>query len=325
MASLACSYLGIPLRTPIILSSSGLTESAEKIKKAADAGIGAVVVKSLFEEMINYEVGAAVESSDYSEAGDYMLQYTKEHTLTEFLNTIEKSKNSVDIPIIASINAVNQKEWVTFAKRFESAGADALELNINIIPVTKTLTGADIEQKYFNIVSAVKAAVKIPIAVKISYHFSNILNIVHHLEGIKADGIVMFNRFYEPDIDIDNLDFKSFPVFSNSDDLRHALRWTGILSSVKNHIDISVSTGVHKSSDVIKSILAGADTVQICSTAYQKGLGIINELNSGIEQWMQEKSFDTIDEFKGLMSYNTIKDPAMYERSQFMKYFTNHG
>ncbi len=325
MANLSTTYMGLALRNPIILSSSGLTESAEKIQKAEDAGAAAVIMKSLFEEVINHEAGKEIALTDYTDAHDYILNYTKENSISAYLNELEKAKKSVKIPVFASINAVNKADWKSFAKRTEDAGADGIELNIHIVPTSKEISGADIEERYHTIIEQVKSEVKIPVAVKVSYHFSNLLNFVHRLEAAKVEGIVMFNRFYEPDIDINAMDFKVFSVFSKSDDLRHALRWTGLLSSFKNKIDISLSTGVHTYEDVVKSILAGASATQICSAIYQNGYGEIQKMLDGLENWMGTKTFENISDFKGLMSYKSFKQPEVYERSQFMRYFSNHG
>lgn len=324
MANLNTKYMGLELKNPIIVSSSGLTETAERIQKAADAGVGAVVMKSLFEEVINHEAGKAIAQTDYAEAADYMLNYTKEHSVSEVLEEISKAKKKVDIPIIGSVNAVNGKDWTSFAKDMENAGADAVELNMHIIPTSKKHSAAEIEERYFSIIKDVKKKIKIPVAVKLSYHFTNILNFVHRLEALKVAGVVMFNRFYEPDIDIDEMDFNAFSVYSKRDDLRHSLRWTGILSSFKNQIDISLSTGVHTGEDLIKGILAGASSIQVCSAIYQEGYGIIETMLDKLTAWMDLKSFDTLKDFQALMSYKSLDNPAIYERSQFMKYFSNH-
>ena len=325
MANLSSSYMGLTLKNPIILSSSGLTETAEKIKKAEAAGVGAVIMKSLFEEAINHEAGKAIAEANYAEANDYILNYTKENSVAEYLKELESAKKNATIPVFASINAISKGDWQAFAMRTESAGADGIELNIHIIPTTKTITGAEIEERYFQIIDQVKSAVKIPVSAKVSSHFSNLLNFVHRLEASSVEGIVLFNRFYEPDIDIDTMDFKAFSVFSQSDDLRQSLRWTGILSSFKNKIDISLSTGVHTGEDLIKSILAGASSAQICSTIYQNGYGEIAKMIVELETWMEKKTFESVDDFRALMSYKALKQPEMYERSQFMKYFSNHG
>jgi len=322
MANLETTYLGLKLKNPIIVSSSGLTNSAEKIIKLEEAGAGAVVMKSLFEEQINHEAGIMIEQSDYPEAEEYVYNYVKENSVSEYLETIRKAKAKVKIPVIASINCASAKDWTGFAKDIEEAGADALELNMHIIPVTKTKSPEEFEQKYFDIVEKVRGLISIPIAVKVSYHFSNILNFVHQLEARKIEGAVLFNRFYEPDINIDTLKFSSSKIFSSSDDIRHSLRWIGILNSFKNKIDISATTGIHDAEGIIKMLLAGAETTHVCSVLYKNDINEIGKMLQELNAWMDEKSFEKIDDFRGLLSYSSTKHPAIYERAQFMKYFS---
>ncbi len=323
MADLRTNYLGIALRNPIIVSSSGLTNTVSKIKKLEDNNAGAVVIKSIFEEQINHETSSLLQHNDYPEAGDYILNYSKSNTIEEYLKLIEGAKSELEIPIIASVNCVSTEDWISFAKQLEEAGADALELNIHIVVADLSLSSADIEQKYYNIVKEVKKNVNIPIAVKIGNHFTNLGYMINQLYSHGASGVVMFNRFYEPDIDIDSLQFTSAEVFSTPNDLRHSLRWVGMLSDIVKNIDISASTGIHDSEAAIKMLLAGATTVQVCSTLYKNGIEELNNIVEGIEEWMDENAYESVDYFRKLMSYKKIKNPSIYERAQFMKYFSS--
>jgi dihydroorotate dehydrogenase (fumarate) len=322
MANLQTSYLGLKLKNPIIVSSSALTNSVEKIKKLEEKGAAAVVLKSLFEEQINYETGSLLQHKGYPEAGDYILHYAKEHSLKEYLTLLKEAKNVVSIPVIASINCVSEKDWTSYAKEFEDAGADALELNIHIVVSDRDIVSADVEQKYIDILKKVKQKTTIPIATKIGYHFTNIGHMVDRLNAYGAEGVVLFNRFYEPDIDIDNMKFTSAEIFSNPSDIRNSLRWIGIVSALIPNIQISASTGVHDGKGAIKMLLAGAKTVQVCSTLYKNGIEELTKIIQEISDWMDSKNYERIADFRGIMNYKDIKDPLVYERAQFMKYFS---
>ena len=322
MANLEVNYLGLKLKNPIVIGSSGLTSTAEKIRSIEKAGAGAVVLKSLFEEQINYDAGSLIVDHDYPEAEDYIKNYTKSNSVENYLKLIEEAKNSVSIPVIASINCVSAVDWVGFAHRIEEAGADALELNVFFLPTDKFKTAVDFENVYFDLARQVTGLVKIPVSFKLGNHFTNVLGVVDRLYSYGAKGVVLFNRFYEPDIDIDKLKLTSADVFSNPSDLRHVLRWVALVSDRVGLIDISASTGVHSWQAVVKQLLAGANTVQVCSLLYKNGIKEVTNLVEGLDAWMDAKSFKTVDEFRGKMSYHKIPDPSVYERSQFMKYFS---
>ena len=323
MANLQTSYLGIQLRNPIIVSSSALTNTVEKIKKLEEKGAGAVVLKSLFEEQINYETSHLLQHKRYPEAADYILNYAKHNTLNEYLDLVKNAKSAVSIPVIASINCVSEKDWTSYAREFEKAGADALELNIHIVVSDRKMKSSDVEQKYLNIIKKVKKKINIPIAAKIGYHFTNIGHMVDRLYAYGAEGVVLFNRFYEPDIDIDEMKFTSAEIFSNPSDIRNSLRWIGILSALIPNVQISASTGVHDGKAAIKMLLAGAKTVQVCSTLYKNGIDELTKIIQEISDWMDKKNYERIADFRGIMSYKDIKDPSIYERAQFMKYFSS--
>ncbi|TVR74791.1 MAG: dihydroorotate dehydrogenase-like protein [Marinilabiliales bacterium] len=322
MPNLEVNYMGIKLKNPVIAGSSGLTASIEKIRTLEEAGAGAVVLKSLFEEQINYEAGSLIMNHDYPEAEDYIRNYTKSNSVENYLSLIEEAKKVVSIPVIASINCITASDWVSFSRRIEEAGADALELNVYYLPTDKFMPPADFENIYYDLVSKVTGILKIPVAIKLGNHFTNLLGLVDRLYALGARGVVLFNRFYEPDIDIDRMKLTSADVFSNPSDLRHVLRWTALVSDKVSLVDISASTGVHSWEAVVKQLLAGAKTVQVCSLLYKSGLKEAGTLVQGLSEWMEKKGFDSVDAFRGKMSYRNIPDPSVYERSQFMKYFS---
>ncbi len=321
MGKLDAYYLGMKLKNPLLISSSGLTDSVEKIKRLEELGAGGVVLKSLFEEQIRYEAGSLMDYSNYPEAADYIRNYTMSNSLDEYLSLIESTKKAVKIPVIASVNCISASHWISFSKEIESAGADALEVNVFILPMDPDRKGSDYEQVYYDLVTQLKETLSIPLAVKLGNQFSNILYLVKQLYYRRIDGVVLFNRFYAPDININALKLTASEIFSAPTDIRQTLRWVGILSG-KIDIDIAASTGIHDSQAVIKQILAGASAVQVCSTLYKNGIEQLPELVSGIEEWMDKNNFGGIEDFKGILSYEQIPDPSAYERSQFMKYFS---
>ncbi|HEX2394552.1 MAG TPA: dihydroorotate dehydrogenase-like protein [Bacteroidales bacterium] len=324
MSNLSTKYLGLTLKSPLIVSSSGLTNSVDKIKKFEDLGAGAVVLKSLFEEQIKFESGALVEEGLSPEAHDYITRYSKADALDNYLKIIEGAKESTQIPVIASINCMSVTEWVSFAKDIENAGADALELNVFFIASDIGQSSEKYEGQYEELISRIRQVTKLPVSVKIGHYFTNMVSLVNRLYVRGAKGVVLFNRFYEPDIDIEKMEITSSGVFSTPADMRHTLRWVGIISDKVSKIDIAASTGVHDGKAVIKQILAGATAVQICSVLYEKGNDQVRIINSEIERWMQKKGFLTIDQFRGKLNYKNISNPSVYERSQFIKYFSTY-
>ncbi len=325
MINLETTYLGLKLKNPIIVGSSGLTNSVEKIKKLQQAGAGAVVLKSLFEEQINHDVDRTIYQGagmDYPEAMDYIKTYSRNNSVSEYLTLIKEAKDAVDIPVIASINCFSADEWIDFAQQIEKAGADALELNLFVVNTDKNSHAPDYEALYYKIAQTVSQVVSIPVVMKLGLYFSNLVAVVDKLSVSGAKGVVLFNRFYEPDIDINNLNLTAAEVFSSPSDIRRSLRWVAIVSDRINNIDVAASTGVHDGDAVIKQLLAGAKAVQVCSAVYKQGPEVITRMLDKLETWMKEKSFDKIEQFRGLMSYGKMKNPSVYERAQFMKYFS---
>ncbi|MBN2806653.1 MAG: dihydroorotate dehydrogenase-like protein [Prolixibacteraceae bacterium] len=327
MINLATNYMGLALKNPIIAGSSGLTNSVNQIKQLEEAGAGAVVLKSLFEEQIKMDVRnvmASNEQNTYPEAEDYIRNYTKVNSVGKYLDFVREVKAAVSIPIIASINCTTVADWTDFARDIEAAGADALELNIYEIPVDRNISAESYDKIYLDILRMVKKKVKIPIAVKISPYFSNIVRMVDQLYANGAAAVVMFNRFYTPDFDLDTLEFTSSEVMSSPADLTRGLRWTGIVKGKLPRVEIAASTGIHNGQGAIKQLLAGAQVVQLCSTLYLNGFEVIGQIEHELKAFMEKWRFDSLEDCRGKMSYQNIKSPAMYERAQFMKYFSDH-
>ncbi|MDJ0816194.1 MAG: dihydroorotate dehydrogenase-like protein [Desulfobacterales bacterium] len=324
MVDLSTQYLGMTLKNPVIAGSSGLTNSVKNIRDFEANGAGAVVLKSIFEEEIAFEYEDILKEA--SEEGvsldqfDYYDFHIKGEKLDKYTTLIEESKKSVSIPVIASINCVYSHEWTSFAKQLQTAGADALELNMFFLPTEFDRTTEEKEKAYFQIIEKVQKEVSIPIALKISYYFSNLGPMIQKLSETGVAGLVLFNRFYSPDFDIDKMEVVSSSVFSTPSDLPISLRWIAIMAE-RVSCDLAASTGVHDGTALIKQILAGADAVQVASTLYKNGKGQITEMLKTIEEWMAKKGYNSLADFKGKMSQAKSSNPAAYERVQFMKYF----
>ncbi len=324
MADLTTKFVGLEMRNPIIVSSSGLTDSVEKIRKLEEAGAGAVVLKSLFEEQILFEASRLSEQSDYPEADDYLRHYTRTNNVDKYVYLVEAEVKEPRIPVIASINCISDSEWFDFARKIEEAGAHALELNVYFLPSGKDTGSRIYEKLYLDIAEKVKSRVDIPVVMKLGPNFTNLVNLVDLLYHRGIDGVVLFNRFYSPDINIRDMKMTSSDVFSSPSDLRFSLRWVAILSSLVEQVDIASSTGVHDGEAVIKQLLAGAHAVQVCSAIYKHGPEHITKMLDELSKWMEEKNFAGLDAFRGMMNYDSIPDPQVYERSQFMRYFSDH-
>ena len=326
MANLETTYLGLKLKNPLVAASSGLTGSIEKIKELENAGIGAVVLKSIFEEQINNEVGDLLtrdpHNTTYPEAEDYIRNYLRNNSIVKQVELVGEVKKQTSLPVIASINCISPAEWTSFAHELEEAGADALELNVFYLPTDRHQRPGMVEQLYIDLLAQVRSQVKIPVSVKIGSHFSNIVAMAEKLKANGAAGVVMFNRFYEPDINLETLELSASEVLSSPAELRRSLRWVGLVSSLVPNLEIAASTGIHDGPSVIKQLLAGAQVTQLCSTIYINGAAIIPQIIGDLQDFMKKRNFRHLDEFRGRLSYRNIPDPMMYERSQFMKYFS---
>jgi len=317
--------MGLELKNPLIVGSSGLTNSVENIIEIEKNGAAAVVLKSLFEEQIIYAAKKTMMQDEvanaYPEADDYIRHYTRENDVSKYLTLIKQAKESVNIPVIASINCISGTEWISFAKYIEEAGADALELNVFVLPSDPEKSSEQNEAVYFDVVKEVLKVVNIPVALKISYYFSSLAQTVTKLSWTGIKGLVLFNRFFSPDIDIENFEIKTSNVFSTPSDLAISLRWIAMMST---HVkcDLAASTGVHSGKAMIKELLAGAKAVQVASVLYKKGFREIGSMIEELMSWMERKNFTSVDQFTGKMSIEEAKNPAAFERVQFMKHFS---
>jgi dihydroorotate dehydrogenase (fumarate) len=323
MGKLSVKYLGIDLKSPLIVSSSRLTSNLGQLREAEDNGAGAVVLKSLFEEQINHYISVMPSTYSYPEADDYIANYMRSNSVDEYLKLIKKAKESLSIPVIPSINCYSSGGWTGFARNIAEAGADALEVNVFFLPVDRKKSSAESEKIYLDLIEKLKKTIRIPIAVKIGFRFSNIFNMIDQFYMRGVEGVVMFNRFYEPDIDLDKIDIIPASIFSTESEKRYVLRWIGMASAQDIKIDISASTGAHSGADALKYLLVGAHSVQICSILYKKGLNYLKTMNRQIEEWMDMKGFKSVSEFRGKLNYRNYAKPVVYERTQFMKYFSS--
>jgi len=321
MVDLKTSYLGIELKNPVIVGASNLVTKLDHIKKAEQAGAAAIVYKSLFEEQIQLESAQLDdELEEYNERNAEMVKLfpSIEHAgPEEHLVNLRKAKESVRIPVIASLNAIYQESWVEYAKMIEQTGVDALELNFYYVPHDTTTDGRDVNEQQLIILKAVKDAVKLPVSVKLSPFYANPLNIVAQMDKLGVKGFVLFNRLFQPDIDIDKMEHFTPFLLSNQDDNRLALRFAGLLyGTIKG--SVCSNTGIYTGSDVIKMILAGADCVQVVSTVYKNKVEYLSTLLKDIENWMESKNFKKLNDFRGKLSHQKLNDPFVYKRAQYI-------
>lgn len=326
MIDISVNYLGLDLKSPFIAASSGYTADLEKIVALARSGAGAIVLKSLFEEQINNEISFLEDvSSDYTENQDFLKRYVTEYSLGKYVQLIKDAKREAGIPVIASINCYSHSNWIEFAKEIEKAGADALELNIYSLPVNGSKNSMEIENGYFEIVKKITSEIKIPVAVKIGDTFTNLGNFVQGLQNSGANGVVLFNRFYTPDISLKSLKIVPAVPFSSKSEYLKSLRWIAILSPQVRKFSLSASTGVYDPSSGIKLLLAGASTVQLCSVLYKQGPFVLKDFNEQLKEFMRAKGFKKISDFKGMLNYSNIANPAAFERVQFLKTAEQYG
>ena len=326
---LSTKYLGMTLNSPLVASASPLSEDINSIKKLEAAGIGAVVLYSLFEEQLRLEqeeynfhttqgTEAFAESLSYfPEIEDYKLGPEL------YLEHIRKAKAAVDVPIIASLNGSSLGGWTEYAREFQNAGADAIELNIYYIPTDSNMTGAEVEQQYIDILKAVKGAVKIPVALKLSPFFSNFSNMAKRLDEAGADSLVLFNRFYQPDIDLDEFEVTPNLMLSQSSEMRLPMRWIAIL---KDNIkaDLAATSGIHTGTDVIKMLMVGANATMLCSSLLKHGINHVKNIEDHMKQWMREHDYKSVSEMQGSMSQQKTGNPSSFERAQYMKAITKY-
>lgn len=313
--------MGLQLKNPIIVSSSSLTNNINSIKSCENSGAAAVVLKSLFEEQIAAEIGEIEKDhsvDSHPEAVDYVRQLGIDLKADSYLELIRQAKNEVEIPVIASLNCISNDRWTEFARSIEQAGADALELNIALMP-RDIYTGArEIEEEVVNIAASVRKMVKIPVAVKIGPYFTSLPKMAEQLQQAGVDALALFNRFYRPDIDIENIEVISGYRYSAPEEIALSLRWIAILSRQLN-IDLAGSTGIFDGAGVIKHLLAGAKAAMICSTLFINGFKQIGIMLDRIRFWMDTHNYQSLDDFRGLLSKKNIQKPAYFERLQYIK------
>jgi dihydroorotate dehydrogenase (fumarate) len=326
---LTTQYLGFKLRTPLMAAASPLSEDTDGIRRMEDAGASAVVLHSLFEEQLRQErleLNQKMEqgTESFPEALTYFPE-PEEYNLgpEEYLKHIAQAKQAVRIPIIASLNASSPGGWTSYAKLIQQAGADALELNIYHIPTNPDVTGAQVEQSYLDILKAVKSEVSIPVAVKVSPFFSNFANMAARLDAAGADGLVLFNRFYQPDIDLEALEPRPNILLSTPMAMRLPLRWIAILAG-KLELSLAATSGIHRASDALKVLLAGADSVMLCSTLIRHGVQQFTVIEREMTAWMQEHEYESVQQLKGSLSQKHCADPAAFERAQYMRAISSY-
>jgi len=321
---LKTKYLGKNLRSPVVVAASPLARDIDNIKKMEDNGAGAVVLHSVFEEQLRAEAEELEERLDgtnpnFAEAASFFPQ-VHEYRLgpDEYLQHIKKAKQAVDMPVIASLNGSTLGGWTDFAKQIEAAGADALELNVYSVPADLELAGAEIEQQHLGIVESVRGAVEIPVAVKLSPYYSNVGNFAKRVAETGVDGLVLFNRFMQPDVNLDSRSVEAKSYWSQPQDQRLPLRWIAILSG-RVQTNLAATGGIHEAEDVIKGLMVGADVTMLCSSLLKNGIEQIRKVNVRVTKWLDENGFASLDELRGSLSQQKVSNPTAFERAQFIK------
>jgi dihydroorotate dehydrogenase (fumarate) len=329
MTDLTTGYLGLKLRTPLVASSSPLCKDIGSILRLEDAGASAVVLHSLFEEQIQVESGELDRDlTEGTESFGEALNYFPEMTSYNFgpdpyVNHLRKAKESVDIPVIASLNGVSTGGWIRYAQMMEQAGADAIELNIYYLPTDLEMTGEKVEEIYMDLVSHVKASVRIPVSVKLGSQFTAFANVAKRLDAAGADGLILFNRFYQPDFDLEALEVVPNLVLSDSNELRLRLHWVALLYN-RIRPDIAITGGVHTAEDVLKSVMAGARVTMMTSALLRHGIDYLAKVEEDIIDWMEEHEYESILQMRGSMSSQSVAEPAAFERANYMKVLSSY-
>jgi dihydroorotate dehydrogenase (fumarate) len=324
MIDLSTTYLGLKLKNPLVPSASTLTDEIGSIRKMEDAGAAAIVLHSLFEEQLRADRVELFErmthgTESFPEALTYFPEPPKFELGPEtYLEHIRKAKAAVDIPVMASLNGSSAGGWIDYAQKIQQAGADALELNLYFIPADLQMTGAALEERKLEVVRAVKSVVTIPVAVKCSPFFTNMANMAYKLDKAGADGLVLFNRFYQPDIDIDELEIRPNVLLSTPQAARLPLTWIGILYG-RIKADLAATSGIHQGRDAIKMIMAGAKVTQVCSSLYRNGTKHLSTMEREMREWMEKNEYESVQQMRGSMSQKNCADPAAFERAQYMR------
>lgn len=317
-------YLGLELKSPLVVGSCGLTADMEKLAEMEAAGAGAVILKSVFEEQIIYDIKrnthVVAPTDNYGDSYEYIACHVADDSLGRHFSLIREAKKCLSIPVIGSINCFSYENWLTYASKFQDAGCDALELNMAILPYETSLSADDVERTYSQIINTLRKSISIPISIKVGTYFTDMAKQMQQLSWMGIQGVTMFNKSVEVDIDIESETLKNASYLSTPGQLYNTLRWVAILSK-KMRCDISASTGVHTADDVVKLLLAGAGTVQVVSCLYKNGIGYLRTLNDGLAAWMQRKGYDNLQQVRGKLAVQPADKASVAMRTQFMKYF----
>jgi dihydroorotate dehydrogenase (fumarate) len=326
---LTTKYMGMTLKSPLVVSASPLSKNLDGIKRIEDSGAAAMVMYSVFEEQIEHEQKelhylTTVGTESFAESLSYFPE-VEEFNLgpDQYLDLIRKAKESVEIPVIASINGKTHGGWIDFAKQMQQAGADGIELNIYNIPTSLTQSSQEIENNYIEILKSVKNAVNIPVALKVSPYFTNFAYMAKKFDEAGADSLVLFNRFYQPDINLDELEVEPHIILSNPTDLRLPMRWIAILKG-RIFADLAATSGIHYGEDVIKMLLVGSNVTMLCSTLLRYGVDYVKDIQDEVVEWMTEHEYESVMQLQGSMSQLNVADPSSYERAQYMKALNNY-
>ena len=328
-ADLSTTYLGLRLKNPLVISACPLTAQIDQLRRLAEAGAAAAVLPSVFEEQIEHDGDEISRVYDFhtDSFAESLTYFPEQQDYTtgpeEYLKTIAKAKKAVDIPVIASLNGTSKGGWIRYAKMMQDAGADAVELNIYSVAADAELTGRDVESRYLDLVAAVKQSISIPLAVKVSPYFSAMANMGVRLAQGGADGLVLFNRFFQPDIDLDTLEMRPQLHLSSPSELLTPLRWIAILHG-RTDASLAATGGIHDAPALLKALLAGADVGMIASVLYQKGVAEVGRILAGVREWMDENEYNSVQQLKGSMSYENYPDPAAFQRGNYMKTLTSY-
>ena len=317
-------YLGLEIDSPIIVGSCGLTNDINNLVKMEQAGAGAVIIKSVFEEQIIYDIkrnlSMMAPTDNYGMSYEYVAAHVSDDSLGKHFDLIREAKKRLHIPVVGSINCYSFENWMTYTQRFQEAGCDALELNMAILPYETTMSYEDVDRLFSNIINTLRKSVNIPVSIKVSQNFTDMANFMQRLSWMNINGITMFNKALNVDIDIDKMELTHAPSLSTPEEMYNTLRWVAILSN-KLRCDISASTGVHTPADVVKMLLAGAGTVQVVSSLYKNGIDYLQTLNDGLHKWMEEKGYTKLSQFRGKLAVKANDEASMFFRTQFMKHF----
>jgi dihydroorotate dehydrogenase (fumarate) len=327
---LATDYLGLRLPSPLVMSSSPLCEDLDAVRRAEDAGAGAVVLHSLFEEQLDLESRdldrhLSQHTYTFAEATTYFPEMASYNLGPDgYLEHVRRAKAAVDIPVVASLNGVSSGGWIDYARAIEQAGADALELNVYFVPTDPALTGAEVEEMYVDLVRDVRLRVALPLAVKLSHFFSAIPNVAHRLDRAGADGLVLFNRFYQPDLDVERLEVVPNLILSTSGELRLRLRWVAILFGHVD-VDLAVTGGVHTAEDVVKAVMAGAAATMMTSALLKHGVDHLARVRAALLAWMEEHEYESVRQMRGCMSSAAVAEPAAFERANYLRVLRSYA